>query len=177
MMEILADRIVKFSHVINPQEWIDLIEQSDYELESVARRPHLTMELPNLSLDTESINTIELRTKFLKLVYGPIKQYMDEFGISNMELKKDFITVSKLLDGGMRRHRDDRSIESDNFICMFYINEDYEGGELYFPEHDIKYKPKSGDIVIYQSKFLHEVLPMNGNPRYNIGIGFKGPTC
>ena len=178
-MNILADKIAKFENNIDPKEWINLIElaSTSYPLESVSRRPHLTMELPNLASESDSIESINLRTKLLNVIYSPIKEYMNQYNISNMELKKDFITVSKLLGGGMKRHRDDRQVDSDNFICMFYINDDYDGGEISFPDHDIVYKPKSGDILIYQSKFMHEVLPMSGNPRYNIGIGFRGPIC
>jgi predicted 2-oxoglutarate/Fe(II)-dependent dioxygenase YbiX len=62
-----------------------------------------------------------------------------------------------------------------NLPTIKYINDDFSGGEINFPDQGIEYKPKPGDILIYQSKFLHEVKPMTGSPRYNIGIGFKGP--
>jgi hypothetical protein len=176
-MEILADRIAKFTSTINPQDWISLIEEvaKTYPLEEVSRRPHLTMELPNFLCDTDSQEAVYLRSEFLKKVYNPIQQYMSTFGIDNMELKKKFITVSKLTAGGMGIHKDDKNQDRDNFICMFYLNDDYAGGELLFPDFDIKYKPNAGDIIIYQSKFQHGVTDLISGNRYNIGIGFKGP--
>jgi hypothetical protein len=177
-MKTLAHKIELFNIPINPDSWISLIENASktYPLDPVSRRPHLTMELPNFICDTDSEDTTLLRSEFLKCVVDPIYSYMTKYNIDNMELKKKFITVSKLLDGGMGAHRDDKLKDKDNFICMFYINDNFEGGELSFPDLNIEYKPKPGDILIYQSKFLHEVKPMTGSPRYNIGIGFKGPT-
>jgi len=37
-----------------------------------------------------------------------------------------------------------------------YINEDYEGGDLYFPRFDLTIKPKKGDVVIFPSTFIYE---------------------
>lgn len=176
-MITLADKIELFNVPINPRSWVSLIESASksYPLAEVSRRPHLTMELPNFLCDTDSYDATLLRSEFLKCVVYPISSYMTKYNIDNMELKKKFITVSKLLDGGMGVHKDDKLQNKDNFICMFYINDDFSGGEINFPDQGIEYKPKPGDILIYQSKFLHEVKPMTGNPRYNIGIGFKGP--
>jgi predicted 2-oxoglutarate/Fe(II)-dependent dioxygenase YbiX len=38
--------------------------------------------------------------------------------------------------------------------CM-YLNDDYEGGELWFPKLEITYKPRRGDIVMFPSTFIY----------------------
>ena len=53
--------------------------------------------------------------------------------------------------------------EDNNYLeytIVVYLNDDYEGGELYFNEFDIKLKPKAGSIVMYPSTFpyTHESL-------------------
>jgi hypothetical protein len=176
-MEILADKVVKFSNEINSKDWIDLIEKTSevYPFKSVDRRPHLTMELPNLLSDSDSDYAAMLRSNFIKKIFNPISSYMSMYNIDNMTFKKNFITVSKLTGGDMGLHRDDKQENKDNFICMFYINGDFEGGEISFPDFDLTYKPVAGDILIYQSKFRHAVLNMEPGLRYSIGMGFKGP--
>ena len=176
-MEILAEKLVKFHTEVNQDDWVSLIEEvsKTYPLESVSRRPHLTMELPNFISETDSDAAIQLRSNFFKKVYNPIQQYMSIYNIDNMELKKKFVTVSKLTSGGMGLHKDDKEKDKDNFICMFYLNDNYDGGEIIFPEFNIEYKPIAGDILIYQSKFKHGVNELLSGTRYNIGIGFKGP--
>lgn len=37
-----------------------------------------------------------------------------------------------------------------------YINDDYEGGELYFPRFNLTIKPKTGDVVIFPSTYIYE---------------------
>lgn len=37
-----------------------------------------------------------------------------------------------------------------------YINDDYEGGELYFPRFNLTIKPKKGDVVVFPSTYIYE---------------------
>jgi hypothetical protein len=37
-----------------------------------------------------------------------------------------------------------------------YINDDYEGGELYFPRFDLTIKPQKGDVVVFPSTYIYE---------------------
>ena len=46
------------------------------------------------------------------------------------------------------------------FTVVVYLNEDYEGGELYFNDIDIKIKPKAGSIIMFPSQlpYVHQSL-------------------
>ena len=46
--------------------------------------------------------------------------------------------------------------------------DDYEGGELYFKENNLKYKIEKGTAIIFDSKLVHEVLPLSKGKRYVI---------
>lgn len=40
---------------------------------------------------------------------------------------------------------------------VVYLNDDYEGGEIWFPRFDnLKIKPKTGDIVVFPSNYIYE---------------------
>ena len=43
-----------------------------------------------------------------------------------------------------------------SFTCP--LNEEYEGGELYFPRQNVTYKPKKGEIVIFPGTVLHILI-------------------
>lgn len=172
--DILAPSIFKFTTSIDPQEWIDIIEKTSrmsYSFKKVIRRPHLTMELPTLFNEYDDINAIKLRSMFFEKALPAITTYMETNNISRMFPRKSFITVSKLFPGhSMVAHKDNFDKDSNHFICMMYINDDFDGGELNIIDANIKYKPNAGDLVFYRANMEHEVLESDGI-RYSIGYG------
>lgn len=53
---------------------------------------------------------------------------------------------------------------------ILYLNDDYDGGELYFEEFDLSIKPKSNQLVFFPSgcEFRHEVKPVLNGDRYTL---------
>lgn len=51
-----------------------------------------------------------------------------------------------------------------------YPNDDYEGGELYFPKLGVTIKPEAGDTVIFPSTYLfsHRAMPVKSGLKYSI---------
>lgn len=69
---------------------------------------------------------------------------------------------------GMHEHFD--STKPNDIATIIYINGNYEGGELFFPDHDFIIKPEPGDLVCFPDteKFIHGVKPISGGIRYTI---------
>ena len=53
---------------------------------------------------------------------------------------------------------------------LFYINDDYEGGELYFPNQGIKFKPKAGAAYFFPGdmNYIHGVSQIKSGTRYTV---------
>jgi hypothetical protein len=51
---------------------------------------------------------------------------------------------------------------------LFYINDDYEGGELYFPNQEIQFKPKAGAAYFFPGdmNYIHGVTEIKSGIRY-----------
>ena len=51
---------------------------------------------------------------------------------------------------------------------VFYLNDEYEGGELYFPLQGIEFKPKRGAVYFFpgDKNFIHGVRPVTSGCRY-----------
>lgn len=70
----------------------------------------------------------------------------------------------------------DQQLATRNVVgCLIYFNDSmennthsYTGGEIYFPYADVKYTPKSGDMIMFPSNYLgtHEVLNVSSGERY-----------
>jgi hypothetical protein len=71
-------------------------------------------------------------------------------------------------DGWFRRHRDNtsRSNAHRQFAISVNLNEDYDGGEVRFPEFGRElYRPVMGGAVVFSCSLLHEALPVTRGRR------------
>lgn len=72
-------------------------------------------------------------------------------------------------------HVDTSSFEGNHIASIYYINEDYSGGEINFPDHNLKIKPKSNSLIIFpgNENYLHEVLEIIEGDRYSSTVWFQ----
>lgn len=56
------------------------------------------------------------------------------------------------------------------FGAIVYLNDDYEGGHTYYPNHNYSVKPQVGKLAVHpgDSEHLHGVTKIEGNIRYTI---------
>ena len=52
---------------------------------------------------------------------------------------------------------------------LYYLNNDFEGGEIFFPNDDIKIKPTAGNLLVFDSKIKHGVTKVTSGIRWSIG--------
>jgi hypothetical protein len=67
---------------------------------------------------------------------------------------------------GMHDHFD--SSRPNDIATLVYLNSDYEGGEIYFPDYDIVIKPEPGDLLCFpdQPAYVHGVKTIKSGTRY-----------
>ena len=79
----------------------------------------------------------------------------------------------------------EEKFQTKHYSSLVYLNEDYLGGELYFPQYpDIMIKPKPGTLILFSGNenTLHGVKEVDQGIRYTISIFWtdlakvKGPN-
>lgn len=67
-------------------------------------------------------------------------------------------------------HIDDHTDHHRRVSTLYYLNDNYSGGEILFPRFDISFKPKPNQMVIFPSNFMynHSVLPVIEGVRYAV---------
>jgi hypothetical protein len=73
-------------------------------------------------------------------------------------------------DGGwVPNHTPQRDVSA-----LYYLNEDFEGGEIVFEQHGLVIRPRTGLMVIFPSDrdHVHEVLPVVAGARYSVQTWF-----
>jgi len=59
---------------------------------------------------------------------------------------------------------------SGHLSILVYLNDEYDGGELYFPELDYGVRPKKGMIIMFPGNlhYVHGVSPITDGVRYTL---------
>jgi hypothetical protein len=70
-------------------------------------------------------------------------------------------------------HTDDGDPYRCTVSAVGYPNDDYEGGELWFPLFDLKYKPVAGDWVVFPSAYAYA---HSSEPVTNDGVKYSFVT-
>lgn len=67
-------------------------------------------------------------------------------------------------------HIDDHRDIHRRMSLVYYINDDYLGGEILFPRFNISYKPNANELLIFPSTYVynHSVLPVIEGTRYAV---------
>ena len=63
------------------------------------------------------------------------------------------------------------AFERSKMATFLYLNEDFDGGELNFRDHEITLKPRKGLLAAFEGGHhnIHEVLPIEKGTRYTVG--------
>lgn len=71
---------------------------------------------------------------------------------------------------GMDDHIDDEAYERNHYhiASILYLNDDYEGGEIVFPNQGLSLKPKAGDFIAFpgNKNYPHGVKEIFSGERY-----------
>lgn len=67
-------------------------------------------------------------------------------------------------------HHDDAGDFSLRHGLVIYLNDDYDGGEIYYPEFNFQYKPVARSLIIHPAnkQYRHGIRQVSRNDRYSI---------
>ncbi len=155
--EYLDSGITLFSNFLSDSEIsqlskiLDSIDEDEWYHESLP--DHWSGKVYLFNLMPELVQNINDRIKRM------FKSYLNILEISSFQRLRTGDTVNY--------HTDNGGSEKDNkFGIVIYINDNYDGGEIHYPEIDIKYHPKSGDMVIHNANIDHGVTEVTNGTRY-----------
>jgi 2OG-Fe(II) oxygenase superfamily len=67
-------------------------------------------------------------------------------------------------------HIDDHPEHHRRISTLYYINDNYSGGEINFPRFNISHKPKANQMILFPSTYVynHSVSPVTEGTRYSV---------
>jgi hypothetical protein len=85
---------------------------------------------------------------------------------SNLLYVGDIALQRYQIDQAIGEHRDYWLYDEDyhmRYGIAIYYNDDYEGGEINYPELNIAHKPKARSLLMHGGNILHGTLPVTSN--------------
>lgn len=60
--------------------------------------------------------------------------------------------------------------QMNKYACILYLNNDYDGGAIYFPQHELDIQPGAGSLVVFEGshEYLHGVREITEGNRFTI---------
>lgn len=134
--------------------------RSEVHVESKRRQDHTVADADLIRLLTQSIG---------RRVLPEIRRY---FGFAADRFEGFKISCYDASSGGFfDAHRDNLSPSTAHrrFAMSLNLNDDYDGGELRFPEFsDALHRPAAGEALIFACSMLHEVAPVTRGMRFTL---------
>ncbi len=164
-MEIISPGIVVFKNVfLRSEEVIDLAEQSSWRPGTAGADVNPKVRITDIhELDPET----ELHAEILQTFVDNMNDYVTEYKGCKIS-QGESLRIARYKEGGHYSVHSDTSGAERVLSGVLYLNNDFTGGELNFPQQDITLNPEEGMLVLFPSNFmyLHQSLPITKGIKY-----------
>jgi hypothetical protein len=138
---------------------------ADYWKDRVASQPSLNKNNPDI-------------VPVIKQLVSRLHPIVEDF--FNVKAQPTGQTIVRWLPGQFQNPHADKELHDGpdagkpndfpwyDLASLFYLNDDYEGGELYFPKQGIQFKPKRGAAYFFPGdmNYIHGVTEIKNGIRY-----------
>lgn len=142
-----------------------IIYEASYWQDRVATRP--TLDKNNSQIVPQLLTVINRLQPIIEKFF-------------NVTVKSTTPTMVRWLPGQLQNPHADKELHEGpdagrpndfpyyDLASLFYLNDDYEGGELYFPKQMVEFKPKKGAAYFFPGdmNYIHGVKEIKSGIRY-----------
>jgi hypothetical protein len=99
-----------------------------------------------------------------------VADYCRKYNIHKLQYWEAFNFIKYVPGHHFMEHHDHGFSYNCTVSLVGYINDDYEGGELYFRLQDLNIKPKAGDLYIFPSTYMypHQAKVVKSGTKYSL---------
>ena len=132
-------------------------------------------------VDPSKINSNDALSKESNFIYDRVFNGIDQafqhystavypLAYRNIKSSEGLLSILKYSKSGYLPEHQDQGVSSRVLSTVGYLNDNYVGGEIYFPYVKVKIKPEAGSVIFFPSNFVyvHEVMPVTEGTRYAI---------
>jgi hypothetical protein len=99
-----------------------------------------------------------------------VQDYCHKFNINGLKYWEAFNFIKYEKGHHFMEHHDHGFSYNCTVSLVAYLNDDFEGGELFFRLQGINYIPKAGDVVLFPSNFMypHQAKVVHSGTKYSL---------
>jgi hypothetical protein len=99
-----------------------------------------------------------------------VADYCQKHNIHNLRYWEAFNFIKYGPGQHFQEHHDHGYSYNCTVSLVTYLNDDYEGGEIFFRLQGLNYKPKAGDTVLFPSNFMypHQAKVVTSGTKYSL---------
>jgi len=111
-----------------------------------------------------------ISNKFKEAFRPCYEDYISKFHVENNNQYDNYSILKYGSGQKFIKHVDDGKKCPRRVSLVYYINDNYEGGEIVFPNWSLSLKPKANQLLMFPSNFMyaHEVKPVTNGTRYSV---------
>ena len=108
-------------------------------------------------------------------LYPTIRDYAAEHGCLAYATGESWQILKYGAGHHFENHVDDNKGMPRTFSISYYLNDDYEGGEIEFPRFGLKVKPKANMAILFAANYVynHKIYPVTDGLRYTVVNWFE----
>ena len=166
----LMNRVENFISKNSTQSWQEALVGHSQKFPEY--RDCLDFKIQKNTNPNMTIQEIELNKIWQDAYDSQLHAVTDYCNMYNV--KMDYWEAMNFIKYGPGQHFQEHADHGFSYIAtvslVAYPNDDYEGGELFFPKLNLSIKPKAGDLYIFPSTFLfsHRAMPVHSGTKYSI---------
>lgn len=166
----LMNRVENFISQNSTQEWQEALVGHQQKFPEY--RDCLDFKIQKNTNPNITLQELELN-KIWKDAYDSQLPAVEDY-CKAYNVKMDYWEAMNFIKYGPGQHFQEHADHGFSYIAtvslVAYPNDNYEGGELFFPKLNLNIKPKAGDLYIFPSTFLfsHRAMPVHSGTKYSI---------
>jgi hypothetical protein len=117
-----------------------------------------------------SLNLQSLWQDIYDSAFPAVEDYRAEYNIMPLKYWEAMNFVKYNKGQHFKEHQDHGFSYNCTVSLVGYINDDYEGGELFFRLQNLKIKALAGDLYVFPSNYMypHQAMPVTDGTKYSI---------
>jgi hypothetical protein len=148
--------------------------EGDGSVVKKSARDCFAMSLPSYDKNPEFKNEenvyTQVSTKIDERLLPTVNDYRSLYAAHHWNISEGWQLLKYGKDNHFVKHYDDSKQYPRTVSMSYYLNDDYEGGEIEFPNFNLKIKPSADQVIMFPSNYVytHTVHPVVSGTRYAI---------